>query len=70
VHEKAEIEVKGADDLYREISFDNVLTDKDGDEAHLKEGKEGAEVDLTIEADPGDTTKQQEMEKEEMMTAK
>ena len=68
--EKAEIEVKGADDLYREISFDNVLTDNDGDEAHLKEGKEGAEVDLTIEADPGDTTKQQEMEKEEMMTAK
>ena len=54
VPEKAEIEVKGADDLYREIRVDNVLTDKDGNDVHLKKG---AEVDLTIEADEDDTTK-------------
>ncbi len=48
VPEKAEIEVKGADDLYREIRVANALTDKDGDKVRLKEG---AEVDVTIEAD-------------------
>ena len=54
VPEKAEIEVKGADDLYREIRVDNALTDKDGEKVRLKQG---AEVDLTIEADKEDTTK-------------
>ena len=54
VPEKAEIEVKGADDLYREIRVDNVLTDKNGDTVRLKKG---AEVDVTIEADEEDTTK-------------
>lgn len=62
VPEKAEIEVKGADDLYREIRVDNVLKDKNGDTVRLKKG---AEVDLTIEADPADTTKQQQTDKEE-----
>ncbi len=52
--EKAEIEVKGADDLYREIRVNNALTNKDGDKVRLKEG---AEVDVTIEADEKDTTK-------------
>jgi len=54
VPEKAEIEVKGADDLYREIRFDNVLTDKDGEKVRLKRG---AEVEVTIQADEEDTTK-------------
>ena len=54
VPEKAEIEVNGADDLYREIRVDNALTDKDGDTVRLKKG---AEVDVTIEADEKDTTK-------------
>ncbi len=54
VPEKAEIEVKGADDLYREIRVDNVLTDKDGKKVSLKKG---AEVDVTIQADEEDTTK-------------
>jgi len=54
VPEKAEIEVKGADDLYREIRVDNVLTDKDGEKVRLKRG---AEVEVTIQADEEDTTK-------------
>jgi len=54
IPDKAEIEVHGADDLYREIRVDNALTDKDGDTVHLKPG---AEVDVTIEADEDDTTK-------------
>ena len=54
VPEKAEIEVKGADDLYREIRVENALTDKDGDKVRLKEG---AEVDVIIQADEEDTTK-------------
>jgi hypothetical protein len=54
VPEKAEIGVKGADDLYREIRVDNALTNKDGDKVRLKVG---AEVDVTIQADEGDTTK-------------
>ena len=62
VPEKAEIEVKGADDLYREIRVDNVLTDKDGGTVRLKRG---AEVDVTIEADEEDTAKQRETEKDE-----
>jgi hypothetical protein len=54
VPEKVEIEVEGADDLYREIRVDNALTDKDGDKVRLKKG---AEVDVTIQADEKDTTK-------------
>jgi hypothetical protein len=50
--EKAEIAVDGADDLYREIRIENTLTKEDGDEVALKEG---AQVDVIIEADPKDT---------------
>jgi hypothetical protein len=53
VPEKAQIAVEGADDLYREIRVENKLTDKKGDEVRLKEG---AEVDVTIEADKNATT--------------
>jgi len=56
VPEKVEIDVKGADDLYREVRIDNTLTDKDGDKVSLKKG---AEVDVTIEADAKDTIKKQ-----------
>ena len=54
--EKAEIEVEGADDLYREIRIDNTLMDKDGEKVGLKKG---AEVDVTIEADEKDIIKKQ-----------
>lgn len=53
--EKAEIEVEGADHLYREIRIDNVLEDSEGRRVKLKAG---AEVDVTIEADEKDTTEQ------------
>ena len=51
--EKAEITVEGADDLYREIRIENTLTDEKGNEVKLKPG---AHVEVTVEADPKDTT--------------
>jgi hypothetical protein len=53
VPEKAEIAVEGADDLYREIRIENKLSDRDGNEVRLKEG---ASVDVTVEAEAVDTT--------------
>jgi hypothetical protein len=47
--EKAQIAIEGADDLYREIRIENTLTDEKGDEVRLKQG---AEVEVTIEAPP------------------
>lgn len=44
--EKAQIDIKGADDLYREIRIDNVLTDDQGKESRLDAGDE---VDVTLE---------------------
>ena len=52
--EKAQITVEGAEDLYREIRIENVLTDENGQIVSLKPG---APVEVTIEADPEDTTK-------------
>jgi hypothetical protein len=52
--EKAQIAVEGAEDLYREIRIANTLKDEDGQEVALKQG---ALVDLTVEADKKDTTK-------------
>lgn len=52
--EKAEIRVEGADHLYREIRIENNMTNADGEAVKLKEG---AEVNLVIEADPKDTVK-------------
>ena len=46
--EKAELRVEQADQLYREIRIENRLMDENGNEARLKEG---AEVDVQIEAD-------------------
>jgi hypothetical protein len=50
--EKAQIAVEGADHLYREIRVPNHLVDEKGQEVKLKKG---AEVDVTIEADPAET---------------
>lgn len=47
--EKAQIVVEGADHLYREIRVPNSLTDDKGDKVKLKEG---AGVEVKIEADP------------------
>ena len=51
--EKAEIAVHTADELYREIRVENTLKDGDGNEVSLKKG---ADVEVTIEAEPADTT--------------
>lgn len=54
--EKAQIEVEGADELYREIRVENTLQDEDGKAVALKPG---APVEVTIEADI-DATKPKE----------
>lgn len=51
--EKAQVAVEGAEDLYREIRVENTLRDADGKPVKLKEG---AEVEVTIAADPDATT--------------
>lgn len=51
--EKAEIAVDGADPLYKEIRVENKLEDGEGKEVGLKPG---AQVEVTIEADPQETT--------------
>ena len=55
--DKAEISIDEAEDLYREIRIDNVLTDEQGGKLHLKPG---AKVDVTVEADSSATTKEPE----------
>jgi len=45
--EKAQIDIEGGDDLYREIRIENSLIDENGAEVHLKEG---AKVEVTVEA--------------------
>ncbi|MBV9574871.1 MAG: hypothetical protein JOY93_12530 [Acidobacteriales bacterium] len=51
--EKAQIEIKGADDLYREIRIENKLVDDHGNPVRLKPG---ATVEVTVEAPPAATT--------------
>jgi hypothetical protein len=51
--EKAQIHVHGADPLYKEIRIENTLTDQDGNEVKLKQG---AEVQVHVEADKSATT--------------
>jgi hypothetical protein len=53
--EKAQIAIEGADHLYREIRIENTLTDENGDKVTLKQG---AEVEVTVEAPPEGTTPQ------------
>jgi hypothetical protein len=57
VPEKAQIAIEGAEHLYREIRIDNVLKDPDGEKVALKQG---AEVEVTIEADKEDTLKKKD----------
>ncbi len=52
--EKAQIGIEGADELYREIRIENVVTDENGQKAHLKCG---GQVDVIVEADSDATTK-------------
>jgi protein involved in polysaccharide export with SLBB domain len=51
--EKAQIAIHGADHLYREVRIDNTLTDENGEKVRLKPG---AEVEVTIAAEPEATT--------------
>jgi hypothetical protein len=51
--EKAQIAMEGAEQLYREIRIDNTLQDEAGNPVSLKEG---ADVEVTIEAEPEATT--------------
>jgi len=44
--EKVQIEIEGADEMYREIRIENSLTAENGKEVRLKKG---AEVDVTVE---------------------
>jgi hypothetical protein len=53
VPEKAEIEVHGADELYKEIRIENALEDEHGKKTKLKED---APVDITVEAETKATT--------------
>jgi hypothetical protein len=53
VPEKVQLSVEGADHLYREIRIENNLIDENGDKVRLKPG---ADVEITIEADPSATT--------------
>jgi hypothetical protein len=46
--EKAQIDIHDADDLYREIRIENVVTDDKGEKGKLKPG---AKVDVVVEAD-------------------
>jgi len=50
--EKAEISIAGADDLYREIRIENKLENEEGEKVKLKQG---AHVEVTVEADDKDT---------------
>jgi hypothetical protein len=51
--EKVEIAIEGAEQLYREIRVDNTLHDEAGNAVSLKKG---ADVEVTIEAEPEATT--------------
>jgi hypothetical protein len=53
--EKAQISVEGADHLYRELRIENTLIDENGQKVRLKQG---AEVEVTIEAEQEATTPQ------------
>jgi hypothetical protein len=55
VPEKAQIAVEGADHLYRELRIENTLTDENGGKVRLKQG---AEIEVTIAAEPEATVAQ------------
>ncbi len=55
--EKAEISIAGADDLYKEIRIENTLENEQGEKVKLKQG---AHVEVIVEADDKDTTSKNE----------
>jgi hypothetical protein len=55
--EKAQIDIDGADDLYREIRVENEVVGENGQKARLKPG---ADVDVIVEADSSATLKKPE----------
>lgn len=55
--ERAQISLEGADHLYKEIRIENNMINAEGEAVSLKPG---AEVEVTIEADPKDTIKKSE----------
>ena len=55
--EKAQIDIHEADDLYREIRVENIVTDEQGQKSKLKEGQP---VDVVIEADSDPALKKPE----------
>ncbi|MGA8764326.1 MAG: hypothetical protein WB562_15775 [Candidatus Sulfotelmatobacter sp.] len=54
--EKAQIAVEGADHLYRELRIENTLIDENGEKVRLKPG---AQVEVTVEAEPQATIPQE-----------
>lgn len=48
--EKAQIGIDEADDLYREIRVENIVTDENGHKDRLAAG---TKVDVIVEVDPG-----------------
>jgi len=48
--EKVEIEIHEADELYKEIRIENVVTDEKGKKDSLKQGED---VEIVVKADPG-----------------
>ena len=52
--ERAQIDIHGADDLYREIRVENEVIDEKGEKARLKPG---SEVEVIVEADSSATIK-------------
>jgi len=55
--ERAEIAIEDADDLYREIRVENTLENEKGKKVKMKQG---AQVDVIIEAEDKDTTPKNE----------
>jgi hypothetical protein len=47
--EKAEIEIHEADDLYKEIRIENIVTNENGEKERLKPGED---IDVILEVDP------------------
>jgi hypothetical protein len=60
--DKAQIAVEGAEELYREIRIENRLQDEKGNEVCLKKG---AEVEVTIAAEPEATIPKNQAEPQE-----
>jgi|SRR6185369_8549308 hypothetical protein len=52
--EKAQIAIKEADHGYRDLRFENTLTDEHGDDVKLKKG---AHVEVSVTAEPAAPTK-------------